>query len=292
MNDITIIGDVCIDRYHYGKVERISPEAPIPIFDLTSTEDRIGMSGNVALNVKAMGVTPTLIGYGNIEVKNCLRNSSIDEKLFLVPQQFSIIKNRFIANNQTILRVDDETYLKENPKLDIPKSKIIIIQDYGKGTVTKELIKKAKKKCKYLLIDPCSKVDISNYNVSPFCIFPNKKEASALIRNNSDDYSNVINIIRRETNAEYVALKLSEEGVMFGGSFSNDLLKLESNIKNPVDVTGAGDTFIAAFAVALLEGMFIQNVIKFANIAAGIACMKKGTSVVSWQETLHDYLPT
>lgn len=290
-SNILILGDICVDRYFFGSVEKISPEAPVPVLKCTKIEDRLGMSGNVALNLKTLGHDITIMGKCGTITRKLLRNNNILRSYTL--HSGDIIKNRYICNNYQLLRMDeeeiktlsksDEEYFIENDKL---VKDIVIISDYCKGNVTKDLIEMASKRCIYLLIDPCSNATLEKYAFSPYCMFPNKKEAEKLTGitiGSKEDVLKACNYIKKKTDCQYVLLKLSENGMCFYKDQENHQF-IEALSKNPVDVTGAGDTVIATFASALINKQKPEECARLANISASKVVEKQGTSVVTWDE--------
>lgn len=289
MANIVIFGDICIDRYHFGDVKKISPEAPIPILKCTYSEERLGMSGNVALNLISLGNEPYLFTSTGDKTYRILKEKRIPS---VILNSKDIIKNRYIANKHPLLRMDEELNIsltKEDEKyfnVMNTQNEVTIVQDYGKGAVTKKIIENAVKHTKYLLIDPCGYESLSKYNVSPFCIFPNKQEAENLTKKkmkNVDDTLNVCDIIQRRTGSKHVLLKLSEDGMIFYTNRKN-FIKLNALTNNVVDVTGAGDTVIATFASCLHKNINIYDAAHIANVAASIVVQKMGTSVATWDE--------
>jgi len=251
-----------LDKYVYGEVNRLSPEAPVPILDIKEQINYLGGAANVANNIKALGGEPFLFGYvgedyfGRI-IKDKLKESKIKSKLFKTKK--TTLKIRF--GYPHILRVDeeekvdktfDEEIIKQIKKI---KPSIIIISDYAKGSITQKLFNKLKKLKVKLIVDPKPKNKIDYTGC--YLIVPNLKESKELIGK-----------------CKNVLVTMGAEGMKLGPRH------FPTEAKEIYDVTGAGDTVIASLAVKLSQGETLINSIIFANKMAGKVVSKRGTSTI------------
>ncbi len=288
-----------IDKYTYGTVKRISPEAPVPVLFVEEEERMLGGAGNVARNINSLGQSCALLSVcGEDERKEWVEQMckvwDIIPLLVSEEGRETTLKHRFIAKpfNHYLLRVDYENTwnIKKETEMEILNvlakinMDLIVVSDYGKGMLTEELIKHIKSLgCKILVDVKPKKLDMYK---GCFVIKPNIKEACAYlgIEEKNDDAT-----------AEKVGLEMMERLnsniVITRGERGATLVDLHGNVKHIrarerkiYDVAGAGDTFLAALAVALVEGSDLQTAIHFANTAAGKAVEKVGTAVVTREE--------
>ncbi|MFH2143966.1 MAG: bifunctional ADP-heptose synthase [Bacteroidota bacterium] len=297
--NILIVGDVMVDQYIWGKVERISPEAPVPVVSITSRENRLGGAANVALNIKSMGACPIICSVigddekGKIFSKMLKKNKMDDYGLLISDKRKTTVKTRVISNNNHLLRIDDEDTVliskkEENLLYDIilkifkkQSIDVVIFQDYDKGVITEDLIKKVIDLCnKYNVqsaVDP-KKRNYSFYNgVTLFK--PNFKEMVEGSKTDlhKDDYDGIFKVaqkIKTRMNAEYVFVTLSELGVFItDGKVYN---RIPAQIRDIADVSGAGDTVISLAALCLSVGLDIKEIAEISNMAGGLVCEKSG----------------
>lgn len=308
MTKIVVIGDLIIDRYLEGNCERISPEAPVPILKVEKTYYSAGGAANVAKNLKALGADVTLFtvfGYDSV-----MRNIALDVltnvskvEIFDSSRKFTI-KTRLIAQNQQLSRYDEETTHSINTDVAdelIKKFKqhceeyqvdAVVLSDYNKGVISPYFLQEFNKIVKLLHIkvfaDP--KQSLNTYQ-NTFLITPNLKEANQLFKTQmktKDDVfnnANVLNRIREINNIQNVVITLGSDGACL--LYENFVKHFETKKVSVFDVTGAGDTFLAALIFDYLTNKDIHNAIDFANIAASISVTKKGTAVVSMSEIRH-----
>jgi rfaE bifunctional protein kinase chain/domain len=298
---VLIVGDVMLDRYLWGSVNRISPEAPVPIVNINKTSLVLGGAANVAANVAGLGAKPILVGVtGNdAEAKilsEILENSNIDaELLFPINERRTTTKTRLVAHNQHVVRFDHETThpISENEaeivfdrvKNVLDELSVVIISDYAKGFLTEDflmrLITLAREKGKPVLVDPKGK-DFSKYKGATI-LTPNKREAAdatGLEENGQDLVDQAGKKLLDDLSLEALLITQGEKGLTLlqkeGKTFH-----LEASARNVYDVTGAGDTVISSFAVAVGAGADYFEAAKLANISAGLVVEQIGTTAIT-----------
>ncbi len=301
---ITVIGDVMIDWYLHGESSRISPEAPVPVVNFKESKFQLGGAANVANNLKYLEIEPFLIGavgkdhFGSL-LKEHLKVEKIKFNLLSEKSFQTICKQRLMSSNQQLARIDYEQYFHAS-KLsnilntftkNIAKTDLIIVSDYGKGTVSnpRKLIQSARKLKKKILIDPKGK-DFTKYKGANL-ITPNKSEFENIMGKvgSKKDLENKAKKILEHLDLESLIVTLGSEG-MYVLTKSNK--KIIGNFINAYpqevfDVSGAGDTTISALGAALSEDNDIFSAAEFANLAASISVSKLGTSTVSKDEVIN-----
>jgi D-beta-D-heptose 7-phosphate kinase/D-beta-D-heptose 1-phosphate adenosyltransferase len=302
--NILVIGDVMLDRYVIGEVKRISPEAPVPVLAVREEKSVAGGAANVALNLKALGANVETIGwFGNDERGDELfdilgrRNIGVDQE-FRFSTAPTISKSRVTASNQQICRVDREASTEcYSPDLNLlgkditEKVKLadaVIISDYGKGFVTNQLLKLVSVNAKFLAIDP--KPSRLLQYAKPDLITPNRFEAlelAGLSRESRDPFpqENVVLKIFEQFAPTMLAVTLGADGMLLAEDGEIDKI-IPTSAQEVFDVSGAGDTVIAALTLGLVAGKDFQNAAEFANLAAGVVVGKVGTATVSPEEIL------
>jgi len=300
---ILVIGDVMLDRYLWGDVARISPEAPVPIVRLSSETLAPGGAANVAANIEGLGATAFLIGcVGNDHdagaVDTVLEESGVSSaKLVRCDGRQTTVKTRIIAHHQQITRVDQETTdpLARSDKAALllaikefaAEVKAIVLSDYAKGVLDEEIIQTtiaiAKTADIPVIVDPKGR-DYMKYRGAAL-LTPNRKEAIEACRM-EDEGPDVVDVagarLLAENDVEAVLITQGEEGMsLFTRSDEN--LRLKASAREVYDVTGAGDTVIATLAVALAAGCHIQNAARLANAAAGIVVEQVGTTPIKFE---------
>ena len=298
---ITVIGDVMIDWYLHGESSRISPEAPVPVVNFKESKFQLGGAANVANNLKHLEIEPFLIGaigndhFGSL-LKEHLKAEKIKFNLSTEKSFQTICKQRLMSSNQQLARIDYEKYF-HGSKLtnifntfirNIAKTDLIIVSDYGKGTIfnARKLIQSAKKLKKKILIDPKGK-DFTKYKGANL-ITPNKSEFENIMGkvDSKRDLVNKAKKMLEYLNLESLIVTLGSEG-MYVLTKSNKKITgdfINAYPQEVFDVSGAGDTTISALAAALSEGNDIFSAAEFANLAASISVSKLGTSTVSKDE--------
>ena len=296
---IAVIGDFMIDHYLWGKSDRISPEAPVPVVEIQKEEDRLGGAGNVVNNLLTFNekVLPIgVLGKNHERLINIFKEKNINTKGFFIDEtRQSIIKSRILATHQQVLRYDQESknpIKKEFEKkiLDFIKSNIksisvFLLSDYEKGTLTptltQEIINLANKYNKKLIIDP--KKDFSKYK-NAYMIKPNKKELSVATNmkiNSKEDLIKAGWKLKNELNLDYLLVTLSEEGMAL---FGDEFIQIPTIAKEVYDVTGAGDTVLASLGHYLKESEDIKKAMDFANAAAAVVVGKLGSATATINE--------
>jgi rfaE bifunctional protein kinase chain/domain len=294
---ILVVGDVMLDRYWFGDVSRISPEAPVPVVHVTRNEDRIGGAGNVARNAAALGAQVTLLSVaGRDEAGQALR-ALLDAESFNVQLHedaaFSTItKLRVIGRQQQLLRVDFETQPGHEvlaAKLEaygqlLADCDVVILSDYGKGGLTHvtRMIELARAANKPILIDP--KGDDWTRYTGASVITPNRSEFRDVAGSwkSEAELADKAAAVRARFRLDAVLVTRSEEGMsLFDAAGAHHEATRAQEV---FDVSGAGDTVIAAYAVALAAGAGGIEAVKLANRAAGIVVGKFGTAVATADE--------
>ena len=298
---ITVIGDVMIDWYLHGESSRISPEAPVPVVKFKESEFQLGGAANVANNLKHLEIEPFLIGatgndhFGSL-LKEHLKAKKIKFNLTSEKSFQTICKQRLMSSNQQLARIDYEQYF-HGSKLtntfntfikNIAKTDLIIVSDYGKGTIfnARKLIQSAKKLKKKILIDPKGK-DFTKYKGANL-ITPNKSEFENIMGKvgSKRDLANKAKKMLEHLNLESLIVTLGSEGMYVLKKSNKKIIGdfINAYPQEVFDVSGAGDTTISALGAALSEGNDIFSAAEFANLAASISVSKLGTSTVSIEE--------
>jgi rfaE bifunctional protein kinase chain/domain len=288
---IAVIGDVMLDRYIFGNVERICPEAPVPIIDLERVETRAGGAANVAMNLKSLGCSVDMFSIvGNdddgLMLKDILNKSDIDTKnLHCHTSRRTTIKTRIIAHNQQMLRVDTEdrddidNLSEELLMKNLKDYNVIVVSDYSKGVITKRLMYHLNhlKGCK-IIVDPKK-----NFERYEFCdvITPNVKElelATGMSCKNTTEIIAAAKELRKHV-AEIVLVTRGESGMTLVSEL--EIITIPTYARQVFDVTGAGDTVVATFSLAVASGATYTQATIIANIAAGIVVGQVGTSTTT-----------
>ncbi len=299
---ILVVGDVMLDRYWFGDVHRISPEAPVPVLKVSRVEERPGGAANVARNIASLGAHCTLLSVvGADEAGDCLQRllteqGGVDALLHRDEGFSTIVKLRAIARQQQLLRIDFETppsheVLKaklEEFKVKLPDCDVVILSDYGKGGLAHiaEMIKAARAAGKPVLVDPKGD-DYARYQGATL-LTPNRSEFHDVAGSWSSEaeLNTKAEKLRTELQLEALLVTRSEEGMSLFRA--NSVLHEPTQAREVFDVSGAGDTVIATLAVMLASGAELGDAVRIANRAAGIVVGKLGTAVVSRQEILQD----
>ena len=316
---ILAIGDLILDEYIYGDVERISPEAPVPVVRASEKKFLPGGASNVASNISRLGAGVGLVGVVGKDDKAQILLSELEERridtngIFEVFNRYTSVKTRIIAKYQQVVRVDWETVdrIKESVqykvedfiKKNIKKFDAVVIEDYGKGLIVPQLvtciISQAKDNKKVIIIDP--KEENFDYYKGATAITPNRKEAENAIRNikiknaynnlsiSSDKLVNDVDInlagngLLDHLNLEAVLITLGDKGMRLfeKGKKPHHINTVAQEV---FDVSGAGDTVVAAFTLALACGATMQEAATIANFAAGIVIGRVGVSTTTQKE--------
>jgi rfaE bifunctional protein kinase chain/domain len=304
---IMVIGDVMIDSYMWGKVDRISPEAPVPVVSVIKKENRLGGAANVGLNIKAMGAVPLLCGIIGDDVQGKLfrnllhKRNMTDKGLMPVNERPTTVKTRVIASSQHLLRVDEE--ISDAIKNDVArefanfvvdlltkeKPHAIIFEDYDKGTITPEVIHLVVDKANEfnipVLVDPKKRNFFDYKRVTLFK--PNFKELTegmkiSISKNDSEAIANAAERLCDQLKAKYVMVTLSEAGVLLTNG--EDEFTMPAQKREIADVSGAGDTVISVLACCMAANVSAEKSTVIANIAGGLVCEKVGVVPVDKEQ--------
>lgn len=292
-----VVGDVMLDRYWFGEVSRISPEAPVPIVRVEKREERLGGAANVARNAVALGAQAALLGVigqddAGDAVERLLLESDIQSYLSRDPQISTIIKLRVIGRQQQLIRIDFEekpTELVLQDKLArfnalIDDVDVIVLSDYAKGSLVNvaTMIASATARGKIVLVDPKGS-DFTRYQGATL-LTPNKSELRQIIGEwqNEKELEEKAQALRQKLQLQALLVTRSEEGMTL---FTDaEVFHVPAMAREVFDVSGAGDTVIATLAVMLLCGYAMKDAVQIANRAGGIVVGKLGTATVSQQE--------
>jgi len=308
---VGVIGDVMLDTYIWGKVDRISPEAPVPIVSLNHKEQRIGGAGNVAINCSSLGAKVFVLGItGNddeaTQLEQLLKESMIDTTgLLRSSKRATTNKTRIISRNQQMLRFDaeitddltkdDEAILLKQLSdfIEQEDPNILIFEDYNKGVLTEKVIEEAIDLCRasgvITAVDPKRKNFFSYKNVDIFK--PNMKEVQDglhVLFESNDLYTlrNVHEQLQKLLQHKVSLITLSEKGIFYQ-QLQNAAI-IPSHLRNVADVSGAGDTVIAVAAMVYAVTKNAHLMAEVANIAGGLVCEEVGTAAVDREKLLRE----
>ena len=307
LDPLLVIGDVGIDRYTRGRVSRISPEAPVPVVEVDKTWEKLGLAANVTDNLKSLDFDSILCGVVGEDAHGVQLEKLLDDinvKTWgIVPldKRMTVYKERVVAENQQICRVDYETTqsLSDSEKdrffnriQEITKDASgMVLEDYAKGLFDKELveslIKMAKSKNKPIYVDP-SRVNPVSWYRGATLLKPNRIEAEILLKKlgyESCSIEEMTKILLNELELKQVVITLGAEGMaMRESDFSFEIIPTFA--RDVFDVSGAGDTAISILSLMLLTGAKLSEACYLANCASAIVVGKRGTATVSRQEIL------
>lgn len=306
--NVLIIGDVMVDSYMWGKVSRISPEAPVSIVAVTKKERRLGGAANVALNIQALGANPILcsvigVDYEGLAFLELLRQQKLSQKGILKSRdRITTVKTRVIGNNYQVVRVDEETeedvtadeaqnlltlisYIINHDKIDV-----IIFEDYNKGLITPKIISKVVELAKGKGIPTCVDPKKKNFNAyKGVTLFkPNLKELREGLKidvdgDNVNELHRAMSSFRVKQKIETILVTLADKGIITNSRKVKE--HLEAHVRNIADVSGAGDTVISV--ASLCRALECNPVLTaaLANLAGGIVCQDVGVVPID-KETL------
>jgi D-beta-D-heptose 7-phosphate kinase/D-beta-D-heptose 1-phosphate adenosyltransferase len=303
---ILVVGDLILDRYIWGKVDRISPEAPVPVVEVVKTEGRLGGAGNAVRNLATIGAKPIVCGLigddeDGRELMELFREIGANVDGVVVDGgRPTTVKTRVIAATQQIVRIDREKKAADSPNASkrmveainrsIEGSKAVILSDYGKGAVCSDVLDALQRASadhrlelgtRPLFVDPHPR-NYNNYR-SMSVAKPNRKEAeiaSGRPINSVDDAFAAADVLMRKWNSEMMVITLGEDGMVVKRSGEAKGVHLETMAQEVFDVSGAGDTVTALFCSALAVGASPTTAGVLANIAAGIVVSEVGTVAV------------
>ena len=308
---VAVIGDVMLDTYWWGNVDRISPEAPVPVVAVSKREKRIGGAGNVALNVQALGASVALLTIlgddeDGIQLVKLMQEKSIDTRfIFESKKRITTNKIRIISRNQQMMRLDaeftddidsaDEIKLMDRVEKYILSEKpdVVIFEDYNKGILTKNII--------------ANSIELCNKNNIPTAVDPKRRnfflyKNATLFKPNLHEVFTSLNLLPEEISGELLSeihhklkenldhvislITLSEKGVFYQENDHKNIIP--SHRRNIADVSGAGDTVIAVASLVYASSKNIHLAAQVANLAGGIVCEEVGTAAISKEELLKE----
>ncbi len=298
--NILCIGDIMLDCYLYGKVERISPEAPVPVLQVQSEQFMLGGAGNVVRNIASLGGHVDFVAVvgddkpGHDIDSLCSSTKNLSYELIVMKDYTTVVKKRVISDRQQIVRIDrgDKCIVSASIRKriigivahKIINTDIVVLSDYAKGILTKELnteiINIAKKHNVPVIVDPKS-TDYSTYYGADF-ITPNLKELADVSGEPIDSQENIIKIaskLKANYNLSGLLVTKSQDGMTLLGT-DDKFHHISTKAIEVYDVSGAGDTVVAAFSLGLASGLSELEAAQFANLCAGIVVGKLGTAVV------------
>ena len=294
---VLIVGDAMLDRYWFGAVDRISPEAPVPVVRVNREEERLGGAANVALNVKTLGAHSTLLTVvGDDEparkLQKLLAEQGVGTLLGQDPKLYTIVKLRVIGRAQQLIRVDFEnspdhevlsSMLSDYERV-LPDFDAVLFSDYGKGGLTHipRMIELARALDKPVLVDPKGS-DYSRY-AGATVITPNRAELAQVVGQWSSEAQLLERVqrLRQELGLGGVLLTRSEDGMSLFDAAGH--VQVPAQTREVFDVTGAGDTVIATLAAMLACGLTLRDAMPIANRAGGIVVGKFGTASITYEE--------
>jgi rfaE bifunctional protein kinase chain/domain len=300
---ILIIGDIMLDHYIYGNCNRISPEAPVPVVEITRESYTLGGAGNVLENLNALDCHASIIAvvghddHATIIADKLVECGSNSDGLIKDPLRCTTVKTRVLSSNHQMIRLDrevtepvSERVINECSELinqHIDKCNVVLLSDYNKGLLTADLIGEVAALCNAAgiktIVDPKG-LDFSKYQ-GVSIIKPNKKEASlatGIVIKDNESLERACIKIKETTDCEAVVVTMSEDGIAIYEN--NELSIIPTKAMGVVDVTGAGDTVIASIAIALASGYSLKEACDFANHAAAIVVSKVGSATATLQE--------
>ncbi|MBJ7527184.1 MAG: bifunctional D-glycero-beta-D-manno-heptose-7-phosphate kinase/D-glycero-beta-D-manno-heptose 1-phosphate adenylyltransferase HldE [Sphingomonadaceae bacterium] len=297
---ILVVGDVMLDRYYEGRVDRISPEAPVPILKVLNDFDRPGGAANVAINIAKLGLQVTLVGYvGNDPAADALA-SAVEHAgvAFKCVRSFScptILKLRALSQKQQIIRIDfeesfadeDHNHMVVELKEMISEFDAVVLSDYAKGTLhnASEIIDLCLNSGKPVFVDPKGN-DFLRY-AGATMITPNLLEFTNVTGCyvDNEQFARAAHNLRRELRLKHILVTRGENGM---GLFSDSGVDchIDADAREVYDVTGAGDTVIATIAAAFASGLPMEQAVRLSNIAAGLVVARTGTSAVTAEEVI------
>lgn len=302
---VLVIGDIMLDEYIWGKASRISPEAPVPVLEVVSESQRLGGAANVIHNLHSLGAKTSIcsvIGSDAIgkHLQDRLQAIGVNtEGLLIDPARLTTIKTRIIAHHQQVVRLDREirtdinaaqiSRILETVARTLPTINGVIIEDYGKGVVTGDLVQQivslATKAGKIVAVDP--KTNHFSRYTGVSIITPNHHEAGDSLHLTIDNHERLLlagKQLLENLNTDYVLITRGEEGMSLFEQKSRMVTHVPTMAQEVFDVTGAGDTVIAGITLALASGGDPVDSVLLANAAAGVVVGKVGTATVSQDE--------
>ncbi len=303
---ILVVGDVGVDRYTMGNVERISPEAPVPIVRVEDERLKLGLAANVADNIRTLRGNVDLVGVVGRDrcaqdLKQLLKDASISSQSLVVdPGQRTVLKERIVSERQQLLRVDYESLhpvssaahhqLVAKIKALMNKVDAVIVEDYAKGLLSRDLFKQvfelAAKAKKVVAVDPNLRTPLKMYKGATV-LTPNTREAEALVGmriRRESDLMDAGQTILKQTGARYVVITRGKDGMAIFEKGKKSVCMIPTYAREVYDVSGAGDTVISVLTLALASGATIRQAAVLGNLAAGVEVGKRGTATETPEE--------
>jgi rfaE bifunctional protein kinase chain/domain len=294
---VLVVGDAMLDRYWHGAVERISPEAPVPVVKVSREEERVGAAANVAYNISTLGAKASFLGVvGDDEpghkLEVLLTRTGVEAHLKRDPGLRTTVKLRVIGRQQQLLRMDfenepdHEVLALQSHSFDelLPKQQAILFSDYGKGGLAHipRMIEAARAARKPVLIDPKGD-DYARYRGATV-ITPNRAELQDVVGrwHSEEELRSKAQNLRTSLDLDSLLVTRSEEGMTLYDAAGE--LHVKAQAREVFDVTGAGDTVIATLAAMVASGMKLRDAVPIANRAGGIVVGKFGTATVTYEE--------
>lgn len=299
---ILVVGDVMLDQYVWGEVDRISPEAPVPVVRATLRDEKPGGAANVAMNLAGLGASVTLVGFagGDREqssLEALLSGHDIKARLVTTPERPTIAKLRILCGHQQMMRLDSEsgtTFSADDYRRLLGQAydaldgcRVVVLSDYAKGALSDEvcqaLIREAVRRRIPILVDPKSRSFARYRGATAIC--PNRKELAATTGEPGDKLAALLaagQAMLGPLELQFMAVTLGEKGIAV--LRQDDQLRAPAVVKQVFDVSGAGDTVIAVLALAMACDVPIESAVRLANIAAGIVVGKVGTVPITKEE--------
>ncbi|CAN1528185.1 RfaE ADP-heptose synthase, bifunctional sugar kinase/adenylyltransferase [Burkholderiaceae bacterium] len=291
---VLVVGDVMLDRYWFGEVERISPEAPVPVVRVVKREDRLGGAANVARNIVALGAKATLVGLvGQDEAAQCihelLTEAGIEAHLIADSAHPTTLKMRVLGKQQQLLRIDFEDKptpsllksLSDQVEKILAMHDVVVLSDYAKGALAQVelLIELARKKGLPILVDPKG-TEYQRYRGATL-VTPNRSEMQQAVGawSSEQTLNERAQALRQELSLEALLVTRSEQGMTLFTEQGRE--HVDAQAHEVFDVSGAGDTVLATLAVMRAAGVDWPNAMLWANRAGGIVVGKLGTSIVT-----------
>ncbi len=308
---VLIIGDVMLDSYIWGTVERVSPEAPVPVVSVRKRDVRLGGAANVALNIQALGAKPILCALigdddaGKKLLQTLNERGITDEGIVISTERPTTIKTRVIASHQHVVRVDEESdmvasateekeLLKKIEKL-LSKCQVVIFEDYDKGVLNSSIIEKTIVIANELgiptVVDPKKRNFLTYKNVTLFK--PNLKELREGLKTevearNQNQVATAVDLLKEKLNAKGVLVTLSEQGAYI--VFENHKIKTPAHVREIADVSGAGDTVVSIAALCVALKVDPQLIVSLSNLGGGLVCQHVGVVPIDKVEFLKEAL--
>ncbi|MDG2342897.1 MAG: bifunctional ADP-heptose synthase [Cytophagales bacterium] len=300
---VIIVGDAMIDSYTLGRIERESPEAPVPIINVEKEKIKLGGAANVALNIKSIGLEPvlcTIIGKDSVGqdfIRLCKKNNLNTNGVITDSSRKTTNKNRVIVDEKHIVRIDNENTHNIDKKLrdefleiinkEAKTSEIIIFQDYDKGTLDRYIINDIIKENKhsFISVDPKNRNFFNYKNIDLFK--PNLNEILEAFNSVDSSEKNLEKISKElstKSKINNIMITLSEKGLMIQNDKENFISK--TTIKEIIDVSGAGDTVISLATILFYLKLPEKFIGEMCNLAGGITCMKSGVNAIDLKELL------